>query len=312
MLSLQQLGRLARRSPREHFWAAHRAMLRQSSAAQALVQHRLIGYLARRGWDVEYQGEDRTTYIIGLFGSGRWYLNALLLQHMAERSQYFTDAIRCHPGPTPMIYSGHATLRHPSRAQERPELMQHVLHSARCGFADVIFIYRHPLDSLLTNWVWWRNFLRDRRMITGIAQIYPDDTALCADLEQDFASFKAFADGDPGFFSASPGPPFLSFSQFVEETSLFIRAASLSVRLEEFSVDAPGQFLRVAHTMSAEVDLECTQVSPPRSQPYRHRCIAERVARFRDYIEHIDPQSRALIEAMGYDCGRRPYPRSRN
>jgi hypothetical protein len=46
-----------------------------------------------------------------------------------------------------MIYSGHATMKHISRAQEPPAVMRRILEAVRSGFADVIFIYRHPLDS---------------------------------------------------------------------------------------------------------------------------------------------------------------------
>ena len=59
-----------------------------------------------------------------------------------------------------MIYSGHATMRHVSRGQMPPAVMSHILEAVRSGFADLIFVYRHPLDSLLTNWVWWRTYHR--------------------------------------------------------------------------------------------------------------------------------------------------------
>src|SRR5580704_16503295 len=61
---------------------------------------------------------DRTLYIVGLFGTGRRYINELMLQNIGERAKYFRDGIRLHSGPTPMIYSGHVTTKYPSRAQE--------------------------------------------------------------------------------------------------------------------------------------------------------------------------------------------------
>ena len=82
-----------------------------------------------------------------------------------------------------------------------------ILEAVRSGFADLIFIYRHPLDSLLTNWVWWRTYVRDKSMISGISQVYKNTDDLCADLEQNFVEFKAFAEGDPDFFAAVPGRP---------------------------------------------------------------------------------------------------------
>ena len=62
-----------------------------------------------------------------------------------------------------MIYSGHATMRYRFATQESPEVMSRILEAVRSGFADLIFVYRHPLDSLLTNWVWWRTYIRDNR-----------------------------------------------------------------------------------------------------------------------------------------------------
>jgi hypothetical protein len=63
------------------------------------------------------------------------------------------------------------------------------------GFADVIFLYRHPLDSLLSNWVYWRTKLRENRGLVA-SQAYRNTDDLCADLERNFDEFQAFAKGD--------------------------------------------------------------------------------------------------------------------
>jgi hypothetical protein len=107
-----------------------------------------------------------------------------------------------------MIYSGHATIRHVSRFQAPPEVTSRVLEAARSGLADFIFISRHPLDSLVTNWVWWRTYLRDHIMIRSISQVYRYTPDLCTALQQNFSEFKAFADGDPEFFATAPRPAF--------------------------------------------------------------------------------------------------------
>ena len=78
-------------------------------------------------WKVRRPRNDRTAYIIGLFGTGRHYVNQLVQQHIGRRAEYFRDAIRFHQGPTPMIYSGHATLKYPSRGQALPEEAQRIL-----------------------------------------------------------------------------------------------------------------------------------------------------------------------------------------
>jgi hypothetical protein len=175
------------------------------------TRRRLRSHLEDRGWKVPRIGNDRTAYVIGLFGSGRWYINELMLQNIGKRARYFRDTIRLQPGPTSMIYSGHATMKYPSRDQALPEVTRGIVEAVRSGIADSIFIYRHPLDSLLTNWVWWRTYIRENKWISGISQVYANRDDLCADLEANFLDFKAFAEGDPDFLARVPGPRVLSF-----------------------------------------------------------------------------------------------------
>src|ERR1700733_3075985 len=77
----------------------------------------LLTYLEDRGMKVPRFGDDRTAYVIGLFGSGRWYVNEMILRNIGKRARYFRDTIRLRSAPTSMIYSGHATLKYPSRDQ---------------------------------------------------------------------------------------------------------------------------------------------------------------------------------------------------
>jgi hypothetical protein len=179
----------------------------------------------------------RTTYLIGLFGTGRRYVSELLIRNLGERAKFFCDGIRVHSGPSPMIYSGHVTTKYLSRGQEVPSTMRQILESANSGFADVIFVYRHPLDSLLTNWIWWRTLLRDSRTISGISEIYPNRDDLCTALAENFVEFETFAGGSPEFFAPLGGPRFLSLAEFVEETELQLRSARLALRFEDFMID---------------------------------------------------------------------------
>jgi hypothetical protein len=244
---------------------------------------------------------EKTTYLIGLFGTGRRYVNELILQNIGERAKYFKDTIRLHPGPTPMIYSGHATMRHVSCAQELPTVMKSILEAVKAGFADLIFVYRHPLDSLLTNWIWWRTYIRDNRSISGISQIYRNTDDLCVDLEQNFAEFEAFAEGDPDFFATLPGPRFLSFAEFVEETELHIQAATLTLRLEDFMIDPSREFAKIVQMMSVDLDLSRLCVAPPRTRPYGHLAVHDKVPRFRNFIDELDAGTKRRIEKIGYN-----------
>ncbi len=245
-------------------------------------------------------GNDRTAYVIGLFGTGRSYVNELMLQNIGERAMYFRDGIRLHRGPTSMIYSGHATMKHVSDLQWGPAMTSRILEAVRSGFADLIFVYRHPLDSLLTNWIWWRTYNRDNSMISGISQVYKNTDDLCADLEQNFPEFKAFAEGDPDFFAAEPGARFLSFPEFVEETELHLQSATLTLRLEDFMIDPFKEFSKIVEVMSVDLDLSRLRVAPPRTKPYRYLAVKEKVPRFRNFINGLNAETKRRIEKIGY------------
>jgi hypothetical protein len=245
---------------------------------------------------------DRTAYVIGLFGSGRRYINELMVQNIGERAKYFRDTIRLHPGPTPMIYSGHATIRHVSSLlQYPPAITSRIVESVRAGFADLIFIYRHPLDSLLTNWVWWRTYIRDNMMIDGISQVYENPADLYVDLEQNFLEFAAFAEGDPDFFAGVPGPRFLSFQEFIEETELHLKSATLTLRLEDFMIDPRKEFSKIVEVMSVDLDLSRLCLDPPRTKPYGYLGVMDNVPRFRDFFEGLNAETKSRIERIGYD-----------
>jgi hypothetical protein len=286
--ALHKLIRFARKPPRK-----------QLQTVRAAVRYQLFKW----NWRVPHVGKDRTAYVIGLFGTGRWYINALLVHHIGERGRYFKDTIRFHRRSTSMIYSGHATVRHDSRLQYPPVITSQILNSVRSRFADLIFIYRHPLDSLLTNWVWWRTYIRDNRIITGISQIYETTDALCADLEEHFLDFKAFAQGDPEFFAGVPGPPFLSFPEFVEETELHLQSATLALRLEDFMIDPLKEFSKIVEVMSVDLDLSRLVVAPPRTKPYGYVAVRDKVPRFREFINQLDAETKGRIEKLGYDVG---------
>jgi hypothetical protein len=284
MRVLRKLIRFARKSPREK---------------SALVHRQLVDW----GWVVPRRGNDRTAYVIGLFGTGRWYVNGLILQNIGERARNFRDEIRFHPGPTSMIYSGHTTIRHVSGGQELPAVTNRILEAVRSGFADLIFVYRHPLDSFLTNWIWWRTFNRDRTRIAGISQAYETTDDLCKDLEQNFSEFKAFAEGDPDLFASIGGPRFLSLPEFVEETELYLEVATLALRLEDFMIDPFKEFSRIAKVMSFDLDLSSLRIDPPRTEPYRYLTVEEKVPRFRDFIDGLNAETKRRIEKIGYSVG---------
>jgi hypothetical protein len=283
----RHLVEFGRKSPRERLWTIR------------CILGEMDWY-----WKVHRPGNDRTAYVIGLFGSGRNYLNELMQRHIGERSRYVRQGIRFRRGRTSMVYTGHATVRYVSRFQALPAVTRRVLEAARSGLADVIFIYRHPLDSLLTNWVWWRIYIRDNFMFPGISQYYRHTDDLCVDLEENFSEFKAFAEGDSEFFAPIGDPRFLSFAEFIEETQLFLQSAILPLRLEDFSIDPLKEFTKIARVMSVDLDLSLLRIAPPKAKPYRYLAVKEKVPRFRDFINDLDLETRRRIEKIGYEvCG---------
>jgi len=191
-------------------------------------------------------------------------------------------------------------MKHLCRLQEPPAVMSSILQAVRSQFANAIFIYRHPLDSLLTNWVWWRSFLHDNRAISGISEVYPAVDDLCAELERNFADFQSLAQGDPEFFAAAPGPRFLSFAEFVEETELHLQCAPLALRLEDFMADPLQEFSKVAELISLDLNGNGSRIGPPRSKPYGYLAVREKVPRFRSFIDGLDAETRGRMARMGY------------
>jgi hypothetical protein len=258
-------------------------------------------YLGDWDWRVPHLGNDRTTYVVGLFGTGRGYINELMMKHLGKRAKYFRETIRIHPRPTSMIYSGHATMKYISRAQELPTVTTSILGAVGLGFADLIFVYRHPLDSLLTNWVWWRTYMKthDCRLY-GISDVYKSRDEVWADLERNFSEFTAFAEGDPDFFASMPGPRFLSFPEFVEETELFLQSATLTLRLEDFMIDPFKEFSKIVEVMSVDLDLTRLRVELPRTKSYGYLAVKEKVPRFGDFINSLDAETKRRIANIGY------------
>lgn len=254
-------------------------------------------------WNVPRFGDDKTAYVIGLFGSGRLYVNTLILQNFGRRARYLRSTIRLHPGPTSMIYSGHATMKYASRGQKLPAVTNRIMEAVRSGHADLIFVYRHPLDSLITNWVWWRTFLREKRFISSIHDVYKTTDELCVALEHDFQGFKAFAEGDAEFFASMPGPRFLSVREFVEETELYAQSATLSLRLEDCMIDPLREFLKLVELMSVPVDLNNVSLPLPKAKPYGYLRLQEKVPQLREFIDGLDLATQKRIEKIGYTAG---------
>jgi len=268
-----------------------------------IVRAKINYQLIERGWKVPRLGNDKTTYIVGLYGSGRHYINELMLHSIGQRAQFYRDChfhFRFHPDPTSMIYSGHATMKYLAWGHMLPAVTARIVEAVKAKFADLIFIYRHPLDSLLTNWIWLRTLGRDKRTISGISQLYENTDDLCAVLEQNFLEFKGFAEGDPEFFPVLPPQRFFSLSEFVEELELFLLPPTLTLRIEDCASDPSKEFSKIAKLMALDVDLDLATIPPPKTRPYRFWAVKKKVPRFRDFIDNLGAETKRRIETIGY------------
>jgi hypothetical protein len=246
-----------------------------------------------------------TIYVVGLFGSGRLYLGDVICKHIGERALHFRDELRHESTPTSMIYSGHMTLRHVSRGLEPPEFANRILESVKSGAGKMIFIYRHPLDSLLTNWVWWRSYLRAGSVATAdgafISSSFKSLDALCEIVEQEWASFETFTAGDPAFFTDLPGARFLSFAEFVEESVLLFEQATLRLPLEAFMSNPYAAFVKVINVISPEMRPSYTlHIERPQSKQGTHLFVMKRVPRFNEFVNSISLETKRLMLKLGY------------
>ena len=204
-----------------------------------------------------------------------------------------------------MIYSGHMTLRHVSTGLHPPEIGSRIVELVRSGAGKMIFIYRHPLDLLLTNWVWWRSNVRAGA--TGpehgafISSSFKTLDALCKIVEQEWANFEAFAMGDPVFFADVPGACFLSFAEFVEESVLLFEQATLRLPFEAFMTNPYAAFVKVIDVISPEMHLSSTlHIRRPQSKPGTHLVVMKSVPRFNKFVNSISPETKRLMLKLGY------------
>ena len=123
------------------------------------------------------------------------------------------------------------------------------------------------------------------------------------DLEENFPEFQAFAEGDPECFGAVPGPRFLSFPEFVEETELHLQSATLPLRLEDFMAEPVKEFSKIAKIMSVPLDLSRSSLARPRTKPYGYLAVKDKAPRFGKFIDELNAETKSRIERIGYDAG---------
>ncbi|OAH08972.1 hypothetical protein pfor_3c0292 [Rhodobacteraceae bacterium SB2] len=175
--------------------------------------------------------------IIGLFGTGRTYFSHAFLNNSTLAPLYQEGLASCGHYPRhSVICSGHATLKNPSSFQMAPdqthELLLCPLHD---GFHSILFITRHPVDALFSNWAWWRRFCDTGMPHNGaVKQVFGNNRGLIEDIQSNKTAFLKFmAEGRvpwPQSYSSSKigsifrdykksgCDKFLSFEQMLDES----------------------------------------------------------------------------------------------
>jgi hypothetical protein len=268
---------------------------------QAFEAATLYGLAKWRFWR-NSRGRTPTVYIVGLFGTGRTYINAIIETHFYERASDFRDGLEHESTPTSMIYSGHMTLKYSSSEQQPPDFGNRIVESVRSGAGRLILIYRHPLDSLLANWVWWRSFLLGRDLGASISSSFQSLEQLAEFIDREWSSLEAFALGDASFYGSS-GYRFLSFSEFVEESVLLFDQASLRLRFEELKVNPYKAFVRLVDVISPEMRVSPSlHIQRPNAKPGAYLFVMKTVPRFEAFVNRLSPETKLRMAKLGYRC----------
>lgn len=248
----------------------------------------------------------RPTYLLGLYGTGRWYINQLIMRSAGAWSYYFQDRLGIQLDGPPVIWSGHTTVQKPVVAGHAgSDYGQSILDLGRNGLANIVFLYRHPLDSAISNWVWWRTLLEQKRYIMGIGERYKTDDELFADLRANFYEFALFCTGSIDFMKlyGAPYPPFFSLTDFVSETAYFLNCDFVhKFRFEDFLADPRAQFSRFMNIVDPSAQLSLEDLAEPKAAKKSKYVLAmEQVSEFKQLMDTLPRQLRADIRKMGYD-----------
>ena len=75
---------------------------------------------------------------------------------------------------------------------------------------------------------------------------------------------------------------------------------ALTLKLEDFMIDPRKEFSKILEVMSADLDLDCLSLAPPRTKPYGHLAVREQVPEFRLFMDGLDAETKKRIEKIGY------------
>jgi hypothetical protein len=92
----------------------------------------------------------------------------------------------------------------------------------REGFHCILFVTRHPVDSLFSNWAWWRRFCDTGiQHQGGVKEVFGGNRGLIEDIRSNLPAFLKFmAEGRVPSLpnDLAEGNRFLSFEQMLDES----------------------------------------------------------------------------------------------
>lgn len=249
----------------------------------------------------------RPLIIVGLFGTGRTYFSELILGNPQIAPIYQEGLASCgYFAEHILISSGHATIKHSSSFQMLPQdTEKRLVEPLHQGYHDILFVLRHPFDSLFSNWAWWRKYSE-----TGVPHkdavggVFGGNSGLVQDIRRNRDAFIAFMTQGRVPFSSkvnSTNDHFLSFDAMLDESLLWSVVDNIkSIRFEQLHQD-----LAVASAVIGPMIFGSTRsefiLTPPKSKPFNFRSVFRECPDIEFLVKsHCTPESVDKMNALGY------------
>jgi hypothetical protein len=222
---------------------------------------------------------ERSLIIVGLFGTGRTYFSDQILQHPLTGPIYQEGLASCgYFEQHKLICSGHATLKHSSSFQMEPyETAKRLISPLRQGHHNILFILRHPFDSLFSNWAWWRRYCESRvPHKDALIGVFGGNDGIAEDIRFHRDAFAAFlTEGKVPVFDSQPCPEdrFLSLEAMLEESMLWLEIQEVTtLHFEQLHQDLGLVTQKIRQIIFPSGASEFS-MKVPNSKPYNFRTI---------------------------------------
>ena len=261
---------------------------------------------------VHYPRVRKPAFINDIGPAGRTYLNGLILNSGLDIAYYlrFSDpGTRGAPysGAVPVIFTGHTTAIY--EGHYKSSFGRALLDLAAGHLINLIFLYRHPLNSFVSQWAFQHNLSLGKMPAFGISDLYESIEDFYRDLNDNIYEFSLFCGGSKDFIRITQGPAVrtaggtagLSLLEFIHETEAFISNPNVHCfRFEDFVRGPAAEFKRFISIVAPDLTPKFDNVPLPRAVSSRYQSAKENVSSFRALISSLPTEITKRIEAMGY------------